>query len=672
MNELSHESSPYLLQHAQNPVFWKAWKPKILERAKQEDKLVIISSGYSACHWCHVMEHESFEDHEVADVMNEHFISIKIDREERPDIDALYMKAVQLMTGQGGWPLNVVCLPDGRPVWGGTYFRKNQWIDTLTQLAEMYRADREKMIDYAQKLHEGIDSISILESANIKAIPPDAILNKHLEKWKKSFDHEFGGNARAPKFMMPSNLEFLMYAGWLKRDAELLEHVNLTLTRMAWGGLFDTVGGGFSRYSVDMKWHVPHFEKMLYDNAQLVSLYAQAFKLTQNPLFEEVIRKTLTFVERELTSPDGGFFSALDADSLAGGELEEGAFYVWTKYELQKLIGQDFDLFAEVFNINDFGHWENGNYVLIQNRPLEEIAETHRIPTDELQAKKTAWENILFFARDERPRPRLDNKVLTSWNALMITGYADAYKALANDDYLKVATQQLDGLLDRALNADGKLMRTTGKSAIEGFLDDYALTIQALLSLYDATWDEKYLTKAKSITDYVIEHFYDGKAGFFRYASADRDSLISPHYEIEDNVIPASNSVMARNLTSLSFYFGETRYDEISLRMLAHIVSNIDYPSAFSNWLVAFMAYGENARQVAVTGPDADKFKSEIHRSYLPHVTLGGSVAESNLPHLKNRWTKGATQYFICRQNTCGLPMTDANLALKELQNLVG
>ncbi len=666
MNELSRETSPYLLQHAQNPVFWKAWKPEVLERARREDKLLIVSSGYSACHWCHVMEHESFEDQEVADVMNRSFISIKIDREERPDIDSLYMKAVQLMTNHGGWPLNVICLPDGRPVWGGTYFRKTQWIGTLEQLADMYRQEREKMIDYAQKLLEGINSISILQSAKIKTLPPEEILEKHLEKWKKSFDHEYGGNARAPKFMMPSNLEFLMHSGWLKNDTELLEHVNLTLTRMAWGGLFDTVGGGFSRYSVDMKWHVPHFEKMLYDNAQLVSLYSQAYKLTHNPLFKEVVEKTLDFVSRELTAPTGGFYSALDADSLTGGHLEEGAFYVWTRYQLQQLIGDDFELFAQVFNINDFGHWENGNFVLIQTQTLDEIAQTHRIPVANLAIKKVEWERILFNARESRPRPRLDNKILTSWNALMITAYADAYLAFGDEDYRNSAIRQLTGLLARALKPDGTLMRTTDASAIEGFQDDYALVIQSLLAVYSCTWDESYLLEARQIADYCLDRFYDEEAGFFKYAAGDQDSLISPHYEIEDNVIPASNSVMARVLTTLSVYFGNTRYEDVALRMLAHIVSNIDYPSAFSNWLVAFLAYGRDARQLAVSGPT--DFKARFDREYLPNVIAAGSNQASHLPFLKDRFEKGQTLFYVCREKTCSLPITDAERAIRDLQ----
>lgn len=671
MNELSRETSPYLLQHARNPVFWKAWNPETLQKAKDQNKLMIVSSGYSACHWCHVMEHESFEDQQVADVMNAHFISVKIDREERPDIDALYMKAVQLMTQHGGWPMNVVCLPDGRPVWGGTYFRKNQWIESLEQLAEVYKNEPDRMIEYAEKLHKGIDSISILESARIKTLPPHDSISNQIEKWKKSFDAEFGGHARAPKFMMPTNLNFLLHYGFVHNDVELLEHVNLTLTRMAWGGLFDTVGGGFSRYSVDMKWHVPHFEKMLYDNGQLATVYSRAYKLTQNPLFKEVVEKTLEFVQRELTSPDGGFYSALDADSInSNGKLEEGAFYVWTQAELKEILGDGFGLFSQVFNINDFGHWEHGNYVLIQNRPLDEIAAINNIPEAALRLRKKNWEETLMKVRENRSRPRLDDKILTSWNALMINGYAEAFKAFQNAEYHHTALSQMNLMLKRCWQADGKLMRNfkAGAATISGFLDDYALTIQAMLSLYEISLDENWLRQAKQLTDYTFDHFYDADAGFFRYSPDTDQALISPHYEIEDNVIAASNSVMADVLSRLSVFFGNRHYEDTAVRMLAHIVPNIDYPSAFSGWLEAFMRFSDQSRELAVCGKSAMEFANTLNSQYHPHVVIAATDSPSDLPFLKDRFSPGRDLYYVCRQKTCDLPVENAQDVLNMLK----
>jgi len=492
-NELQHETSPYLLQHANNPIHWKAWNAVSLATAKNENKLIIVSIGYSACHWCHVMEHESFEDDSVATVMNSGFISIKVDREERPDVDAVYMKAVQLMTKQGGWPLNVVCLPDGRPVWGGTYFKKDNWMDILGQLQNLYASTPERMIEYAEKLHQGIQILGIVEkNPSEEKVNPNNI-KPLVEKWSKSFDWEFGGYARAPKFMMPNNYLFLQRYGHQTQSKELLEFVDLTLTRMAYGGLFDTIDGGFSRYSVDMRWHVPHFEKMLYDNGQLISLYSEAYKRTKNPLYKEVIEKTLTFTERELLNKDNAFNSALDADSINEiGELEEGAFYVWKKEQLQQLLKSDFEIFSKLFNVNDFGFWEHDNYVLIQSQPTETIASQFGLTENELLQKKKIWKQLLFIEREKRPKPRLDDKSLTSWNAIMLKGYIDAYKALGNEHYLDIAKKNAQFIIEKQWSPEGFLWHSykNGKSTITGFLEDYAFVIEAFIALYQAILKE--------------------------------------------------------------------------------------------------------------------------------------------------------------------------------------
>ena len=522
MNQLAQETSPYLLQHANNPVNWKAWNENALAEAREKNQLIIISIGYSACHWCHVMEHESFENIEVAHTMNAHFINIKVDREEHPNVDAVYMKAVQIMTGRGGWPLNIVALPDGRPVWGGTYFRKEEWINTLEQLHELYINNPQKMIEYAEKLHEGIQSISVIQNQKPTDKLNQDILKPLIEKWKKSFDLEFGGMARAPKFMMPNNYQFLLRYGHQNHDAELLDFVNLTLTKMAYGGLFDTIDGGFSRYSVDVKWHVPHFEKMLYDNGQLVSLYADAYKLTKNPLYKEVIEKTLAFISKELTHSEGGFYCALDADSLNEKQhLEEGAFYVWQKDTLKDLLKDDFELFSVVFNINDFGFWEDNNYVLIQNKSLEELSVSLDIAISELKSKKKSWENILYLEREKRSKPRLDDKCLTSWNAIMLKGFVDAYKALKNEAYLEIALRNSDFIIKNLWLAEGNLLHNwkNGKSTINGYLEDYCFVIDGFISLYEVTFDEKWLQNAKQLTDYCFEHFYDDENLFFAFTS---------------------------------------------------------------------------------------------------------------------------------------------------------
>jgi len=662
MNQLSQETSPYLLQHANNPVHWKAWNTNSLAEAKEKNKLIIVSIGYSACHWCHVMEHESFEDQEVADVMNAHFISIKVDREERPDVDAVYMKAVQILTGRGGWPLNMITLPDGRPVWGGTYFKKEQWINALGQLQELYQSNPEKMIDYAEKLHQGIQSIRIVPNKNTQTPLNKNQIADLVEKWKHSFDWEFGGMASSPKFMMPNNYHFLMRFGHQKKDNELLEFVHLTLTRMAFGGVFDTVDGGFSRYSVDNKWHVPHFEKMLYDNGQLVSLYSDAYKLTRNPLYKEVIEKTLSFVERELMNPECGFYCALDADSLnAENHLEEGAFYVWKIPELKTIIGEDFDLFSQVFNINTFGLWEDGNYVLIQNRSLAAIAKDNNIEVSTLEKKKKFWENVLYIKREKRSKPRLDDKCLTSWNAIMLKGFVDAFKALEDGNYLKLALQNANFIIKNLWSSEGNLFHNykNQKSTINGYLEDYCFVIAAFISLYEVTFDEKWLLNAKQLTDYSLEHFYDEKTGFFAFTSNLDEALITSHFETEDNVIPASNSVMAKNLFQLGIYFENSYYEKVSQQMLQNIMPGVDYPSAFSNWMDLALNYSEENKELAICGDTAMEYCNKINSFYFPNMILAGTEKASNLPFLKNRFKENETLFYLCQNKTCAAPSSD-------------
>ncbi|MBC7523833.1 MAG: thioredoxin domain-containing protein [Flavobacterium sp.] len=659
MNELHLESSPYLLQHATNPVFWKGWNQKSLDTAVLTNKLIIVSVGYAACHWCHVMEHESFEDTEVATVMNKDFIAIKVDREERPDVDAVYMKAVQIMTSRGGWPLNVVCLPNGKPVWGGTYFRKEEWIDYLIQLQDLYSKNPEKLIEYADKLHEGLQQLSVISNDNPNTEFNFEAIELLIQKWQKSFDLEFGGMARAPKFMMPTNYNFLLNYGYVTQNNTLLDFVNLTLTKMAYGGIFDTVDGGFSRYSVDFKWHIPHFEKMLYDNGQLVSLYSNAYKLTKNILYKQVVEKTLLFVEKELFSPEFGFYASLDADSINHeNHLEEGAFYVWKITELKEIIKQDFNLFSEVFNVNDFGFWENGNYVLIQNKSLREIASQNSISELDLQNKKTEWEEILHFEREKRAKPRLDDKCLCSWNAIMLKGFIDAYKAFGTEKYLEIALQNGNFILQKFLLESGNLYHNYkhNKATINGYLEDYCFTIEAFIGLYQITLDENWLQTAKQLVDYCLDNFYDAKTHFFRFTSIKDDELITTHFELEDNVIPASNSVMASNLLALSTYFDFTYYEEIAQKMILNIIPNIDYASAYSNWLNASLYFLNLNNEIAICGNNVSQDLKKWNSLFLPNTVIAGTSKVSQLPFLKNRFSKNENLYYLCQNRICQLP----------------
>ncbi len=439
---------------------------------------------------------------------------------------------------------------------------------------------------------------------------------------------------------------------------------------MAYGGLFDTIDGGFSRYSVDIKWHVPHFEKMLYDNGQLVSLYADAYKRTQNPLYKEVIEKTLAFVSREWLTSEGAFYSALDADSLNQEQkLEEGAFYVWTIAELKSILQEDFDLFSIVFNINPFGHWEHDNYVLIQNQSLEEISNQNQISVSELQTKKQQWEKALFAIRETRSKPRLDDKCLTSWNALMLKGYVDAYKALQNKKYLETAIQNAEFILNKLWSSEGNLWHSykNNQSSINGFLEDYAIVIDAFISLYEATFDEKWLQPAKQLTDYSLDHFYDETTSFFTFKSDLDEALITQHYETEDNVIPASNSIMTKNLFRLSIYFNHTFYEKISTKMIHKMIPNVDYPSAFSNWLDAFLNLSDQQKELAICGKDALLFGTAFNKKYLPNSTIAGTTKQSALPFLNNRFVDDKNLFYVCQNKTCDLPKTDFEAALKDL-----
>ncbi len=671
-NNLIHETSPYLLQHAHNPVNWFAWNEETLAKAKKENKLILISVGYAACHWCHVMEHESFEDVEVAQVMNSNYINIKVDREERPDIDQVYMNAVQLMTGQGGWPLNVVALPDGRPVWGGTYFKKEQWMQALEQIAELHAKKPEKLTEYADKLESGIKAVDLVKLNTDEAVFSKAIIEKAVNNWSSHFDHQEGGMKRAPKFMMPNNYHFLLRYAYQNKDEDLLKYVNHTLTKIAYGGIFDQLEGGFSRYSVDARWHVPHFEKMLYDNAQLVSLYADAFLLTKNELYKEVITETLAFVKSNLTNSEGAFYSSLDADSNnASGTLEEGAFYVWKKEELQKLLKEDFQLFSNYYNINVDGYWEHDNYVLIRKESDASFIKTHNITMEEFLQKKNTWKEILLTERNKRDKPRLDDKSLTSWNALMLKGYIDAYRVLGNKEYIDVAKKNANFILNKQLEADGRLFHNykNGKSTINGYLEDYAATIEAFIALYEVTLNEKWLNTARDLANYSLDHFFDDQSKMFFFTSNLDASLVSRSIEYRENVIPASNSIMAKNLFKLSQYFDNIHFYKTVSTMLNNVKPEMqEYASGFSNWLDLMLNFTMPFYEVAIAGEDTSQKVKELNQTYLPNKLIAGSETKSKLPLLQNRFIKDKTMIYVCLNKACKLAVSKTEDAIQLLK----
>jgi len=671
-NDLINETSPYLLQHAHNPVNWNAWNDKTLEKAKDENKLMLISIGYAACHWCHVMEHESFEDSLVAQTMNSKFINIKIDREERPDIDQVYMNAVQLMTGSGGWPLNVITLPDGRPIWGGTYFKKEQWISALEQISKLYIENPDKLYEYADKLEQGIKSMDVVSLNNDEAIFKAEDIEDAIKNWSKFFDHREGGLNRSPKFMMPNNYHFLLRYAYQKDDKELQDFVNLTLTQMAYGGVYDQIGGGFSRYATDVNWHVPHFEKMLYDNGQLVSLYADAYLITKNELYKNVVFETLEFIEREMTTDNGAFYSSLDADSdTAEGELEEGAFYVWKKEELKTLLKADYDLFSDYYNINNYGFWEHDNYVLIRKDDDIDIIKNHNLTTDALAEKKNSWKQMLLEEREKRSRPRLDDKTLTSWNAIMLKGYVDAFRVFGKKEFLVSAEKNANFIINNQLREDGGLNHNykNNKSTINGYLEDYATTIDAFITLYENTLDDKWLLISRDLANYVFDHFLDEKSSMFYFTSNKDASLVSRNMEYRDNVIPASNSIMAKNLFKLSHYFDNSYYSSTAKRMLNNVKPEIsNYGSGYSNWLDLMLNYTHPFYEVAISGKDAHQKVSDLNKTYIPNKIIAGSTKENIMPLLKNRYLDSETLIYVCVNNACKLPVTEVKQAIKLLK----
>ncbi len=663
-NDLIHESSPYLLQHAHNPVNWMPWGEKALQKAKDENKPMLISIGYSACHWCHVMEHESFEDTAVAAVMNEYFVCIKVDREERPDIDQVYMDAVQLMTGSGGWPLNCFALPDGRPFFGGTYFPKDQWLKVLHSVHETYISDPEKVEDYATKLTEGINQMDEMPIQPIPAEFSDESVDAAVGRWRKRFDNAEGGAQGAPKFPLPNNYLFLLHYTTAEDDREVLDHVNLTLTKMAMGGIYDQLGGGFARYSTDEIWKAPHFEKMLYDNGQLLSLYAEAYKLSKNPLYKQVIDETTAFIARELTAENGAFFSALDADS----EGEEGKFYVWTFEEVKALSGDDFELIKAYYNINKKGLWEHGNYILLRDKSDTEIQKQFGLNAEDLQATIEGFKQRAMALRDTRTRPGLDDKTLTSWNAMTTKGLINAYTATGEKKHLNLAKKNLDFLLQQQVRADGSLFHSykNGTSTIDGFLEDYAHLIDALMGYYEATFEVEYLNKANSLTQFVVDNFDRNQSGFFYFKSRNDQQLVAQKAEITDNVIPASNSIFATCLFKLGLLFENETYTSISKTMAASVEPNFSrYPAGYSQWMSLMLYLAKPYYEIAIVGEDCEEKSLAFSNLYLPNALICGGKKSGQLPILQNRTVEGKTLIYVCQNGACKLPVSEFTEAME-------
>lgn len=657
-----------MLQHAKNPVNWKAWNDKTLELAKKENKLIIISIGYSACHWCHVMEEESFENDSIAKLMNENFINIKVDREERPDIDKIYINAVELMTGSSGWPLNCITLPDGRPIFGGTYFTKKQWEKILIDISKLYKETPEKAIAFANNLTKGMQESNLIALNKEKPSFNNTEIKSAIKLSKQLLDSEYGGFKGAPKFPMPNTIDFLLRYQYHFQDLEVTDYIKNTLTKMAYGGIYDQVGGGFSRYSVDDKWHIPHFEKMLYDNAQLISVYSKAYQVEKNPLYKNVITQTISFIESELDAKNGAFFSSLDADSKnSEGKLEEGSYYAWTEQEIKILFNQDYNLVSDYYNINNYGFWEKDKYVLIKKQSDKEFAKKHQLSLNDLQKKVIQWRKILSVHRNKREKPNLDDKILTSWNALMVQGYVDAYKSLEDPKYLERAKGIANFIIEKQLRKDGGLNRNykNGKSTINGYLEDYATVIQSFISLYEVTFDIMYLELSKKITSYVSAHFFDDKSSMFYYTSDIDKNLITRKIDVADGVISSANSILANNLFKLGHYITDDKMIKLSEQMLNNLQSEIQSNSlSFANWLNLMISFTNPFYEVAIVGEKAKEVNKSLFHNYIPNIIIVGSNKESKQPLLVNKYVDGQTFIYVCTNGTCKLPQINIKKAI--------
>ncbi len=664
-NALAEETSPYLLQHAHNPVNWRPWSQEALKDAEKENKLVLVSIGYSSCHWCHVMERETFEDEAVAKIMNENFINIKVDREERPDVDQVYMTALQLISGNGGWPLNVITLPNGKPLYGGTYHTKDQWAQVLTKISGLYKNDPKKAAEYSDMVAAGIAEANLIEPAADTGSLTKETVKASVENWKPNWDLKEGGDLGTQKFMIPTNLSFLVDYALLTGDDSAREHVKTTLDKMALGGIYDHLGGGFYRYSTDAQWKVPHFEKMLYDNAQLLSLYSKAYQIFKNPEYKAVVFETIDFLDREMKNTAGGYFAALNADS----DGEEGKFYVWQEDELKSVLGNDFERFASYYNINSNAIWEEGKYIL--HKPLHDSAfiSNNSMDQDMLNASKKVWHDKLMEARDERIRPSTDDKIITSWNALLINGFVAVYETFGNSEHLEKAKSIFEFLRAKSYE-DGTLVHTykRGSRQKEGFLEDYAFLTDASLKLYSATMDTKYLSFAQKLTQKSEALFFDSTSGMYRYN--DGDELIAKIIKTDDGVLPSPNAVMAHNLFRLGHIEYNTDYTEKAQRMLSAMVPMIsEHPPSYSKWNALLLNTAYPYYEIAVVGKNAEPLLKDLHQNYVPNTLLVGSTSDNDLPLFEDRYFEDGTFIYVCKNTTCKLPVETVEKALEQLRN---
>lgn len=668
-NRLQYASSPYLKEHADNPVDWYEWGEEALQKAQKENKPLLISIGYASCHWCHVMEKESFMDTAVARVMNENFICIKVDREERPDIDNIYMNALQLLSANTGWPLHAFALPDGKPFYAGTYYPRNSWINLLKDVSKSYHTRYKLVETQARALVNGIAEEDNLLITDVPRNPDSAaIQSKGLyESIYQQADLQQGGFKGAPRFPTPALTEYMLQQYYITGNKAPLELATTTLTKMALGGIYDQVGGGFARYATDSLWRIPHFEKMLYDNGLLVSAYAHAYQVTKDVFYKTVISETLDFIGQSLAAPGGGYYSSLNADTEDG----EGAYYSWKKESFDKIAGED-KIMASYFNVLEEGNWAPAKNILYANQTPAEFAVLNKLDPGAFSKRLMAVKDNLYKERNKRSRPRVDTKIITSWNAILLKGYADAYAATGTEAYLTKAIA-CAGFLEKNLIAeDGSIHRNykDGKAMIGGFLDDYAWTAAAFIRLYETGFDMHWLNIAKKVTDYAVKEFSNNKTNLFYYAKKQTD-LVVRKTEIFDDAIPSSNAVMAKVLFTLGTVYDDTLYTNRGIQMYRSVEERIKRtPRYYLQWcsFASFLSAGNY--EVVVMGKDALKKNKELQQSYLPTSIIMGSNHEETLPLLVNKLVKDRTFIYVCTGKVCKRPEEEAAKALQQLHTV--
>jgi uncharacterized protein len=671
-NRLSGETSPYLLQHAHNPVDWYPWGEEALTAARTQDKPILVSIGYSACHWCHVMERESFEDGGTADFMNENFINVKVDREERPDLDHIYMDAVQAMTGSGGWPLNVFLTPEAKPFYGGTYFpprpihNRNSWKEVLSGVAAAFRDRRKEVEQQADNLTRHVataGSFGIGDkqlSGDATAFLP-AVLKEIRDRLLASADTTDGGFGGAPKFPQTFSIRFLLNDYYYTRNSASLDQACLSLDKMIRGGIYDQLGGGFARYATDREWLVPHFEKMLYDNALLVITLSEAFQLTKMPLYAEAIRECIGFIDKDLANGQGGYFSALDADS----EGIEGKYYVWDAREIEELLGGDAKIFMDYYGVTEQGNWEGTN---ILTRPVEGL-----VSPDESRRLEAARQLLLEY-RSRRIPPGLDDKILLGWNALMNMAFSKAFAALGDERYRDRAIAGM-AFLQQRLEGEGLYFYShswKGEARQPAFLDDYATLIAALIHLQEITGDAAWLHQARRVLHYVIEHFSDPETGFFFYTHEAQQDVILRKKEIYDGATPSGNSMMASNLLYLGVVFHEAEWAERARRMVSAMKQPVTtYPGSFGGWATIFQALTYSIPEVVITGVSPENARKEFLSHLIPYrVFQSMQVENTQFPLLRDKPVDPGPLIFLCKDYACQLPVNEVATAVRLLENV--